>query len=58
MGYRSPSHSSAERDNFLSRFEQLLNDIKNFKPSFIIILSDFKGTPSCLRPSKATENSF
>ena len=36
--YRSPSQSSTE---FLSNFNKLLNLIKQFRPSFTIILGDF-----------------
>ena len=39
--YRSPSQSITEFDEFLSNFDKLLNHIKQFRPSFIIILGDF-----------------
>ena len=42
--YRSPSQSSTEFDEFLSNFDKLLNHIKQFRPSFIIILGDFNAT--------------
>ena len=39
--YRSPNQSSTEFDEFLSNFDKLLNHIKQFRPSFTIILGDF-----------------
>ena len=39
--YRSPSQSSTEFDEFLCNFDQLLNHIKQFRPSFTIILGNF-----------------
>ena len=43
--YQSPSQSAAEFDKFLSRFEQLLNHIKNFNPFLTTILGDFNARP-------------
>ena len=39
--YQSPSQAITEFDEFLSNFDKLLNHIKQFRPSFTIILGDF-----------------
>ena len=39
--YRSPSQTAVEFDEFLSNLEKLLNFVKQFQPSFTIILGDF-----------------
>ena len=39
--YRSPNQGSAEFDNFLSGFENMLNVISSFSPDFPIILGGF-----------------
>ena len=39
--YRSPSQSSSDFQHFLSGFEQLLINIKGFKPDFTVLLDDY-----------------
>ena len=39
--YRSSSHSCSESEDFLFNLEKLINQIKQIKPSFTIILGDF-----------------
>ena len=39
--HQSPSQSISEFEEFLSNFDKLLNHIKQFQPSFTIILGDF-----------------
>ena len=39
--YRSPSQSCSELDDFLFSLEKLINQTKQLKPSFTIILGDF-----------------
>ena len=39
--FRSPSQSVSEFGEFLSNFDKILNHIKEFKPSFTVVLGDF-----------------
>ena len=42
--FQLPSQSITEFDKFLFNFDRLLNYIKQFRPSFTIILGDFNAT--------------
>ena len=57
---RSPSQSSTELDDFLSNFDKLQNykHIKQFRPSFTIILGNFHGGQKMLHLMKAYILSF
>ena len=54
--YRSPSQSSTEFDEFLSNFDKLLNHIKQFRPSFTIILGDFNARSKSWWPEDVTSH--
>ena len=54
--YWSPSQSSNEFDEFLSNFDKLLNHIKQFRPSFTIILGDFNARPKSWWPEDVTSH--
>ena len=41
VGYRSPSRTSSQFDDFLSNFEKLFDDVQTFQPAFAVILGDF-----------------
>ena len=51
--YRSPSQSSTEFDEFLCNFDQLLNHIKQFRPSFTIILGNFNARSKSWWPEES-----
>ena len=40
--FRSPSQSVSEFEEFLSNFDKILNHIKEFRPSFTVVLGDFR----------------
>ena len=44
--YRSPSQSCNEFEDFLLNLEKLINQVKQLKPSFTIILGDFNARSS------------
>ena len=46
--YLSPSQSITEFDEFLSNCDELLNHIKQFRPSFTIVLGDFNARSKTL----------
>ena len=52
--YRSPSQSITEFGEFLSNFDKLLNHIKQFRPSFTIILGDFNAKSKSFWPEDLT----
>ena len=54
--YRSPSQSTVEFDEFLSNFENLFNFVKGLKPSFTIILDDFKARCKSWWPDDITSS--
>ena len=56
LTYRSPSQSITEFDEFLSNFDKLLNHIKQFRPSFIIILGDFNARFKSWWPDDVTSH--
>ena len=39
--YRSPSQSDIEFDDFVKKFELLLDNLYNLNPYFVILLGDF-----------------
>ena len=45
VGYRSPSRTSSQFDDFLSNFEKLFDDVQTFQPPFRVILGDFIAWP-------------
>ena len=53
---RSPSQSIAEFDEFLSNFDKLLNHIKQFRPSFTIILGNFNARSKLWWPEDVTSH--
>ena len=40
--FRSPSESVSEFEEFLSNFDKILDHIKEFRPSFTVVLGDFR----------------
>ena len=52
--YRSPSQSCSEFEDFLFNLEKLINQIKQLKPSFTIILGDFNARSSDWWPDDIT----
>ena len=54
--YRSPSQSVTEIEEFLSNFDKLLNHIKQFRPSFTIILGDFNARSKSWWPEDVTSH--
>ena len=54
--YQSPSQSSTEFDEFLSNFDKLLNHIKQFRPSFTIMLGDFNARSKSWWPEDVTSH--
>ena len=52
--YRSPSQSCCEFEDFLFNLEKLINQIKQLKPSFTIILGDFNARSSDWWPDDIT----
>ena len=54
--YWSPNQSSTEFDEFLSNFDKLLNHIKQFRPSFTIILGDFNARSKSWWPKDVTSH--
>ena len=41
VGYRCPSQTSPQSDDFLSDFEKLFDDVHIFQPAFTVFLGDF-----------------
>ena len=39
--FRSPTESVSEFEEFLSNFDKILDHIKEFRPSFTVVLGDF-----------------
>ena len=52
--YRSPSQSCNEFEDFLFNLEKRVNQIKQLKPSFTIILGDFSARSSYWWPDDIT----
>ena len=52
--YCSPSQSCSEFEDFLFNLEKLINQIKQLKPSFTIILGDFNARSSDWWPDDIT----
>ena len=52
--YRSQSQLTVEFDEFLSNFENLLNFVKELKPSFTIIMGNFNARSTTWWPDDIT----
>ena len=54
--YQSPSQAITEFDEFLSNFDKLLNHIKQFRPSFTIMLDNFNARSKSWWPDDVTSH--